>query len=81
MSPRQLWMWASVPLTRHGRCPNTEAGIADLVGQLRDVEPSLVVLEATGGFEVLLVSAMAEAGLPVVLINPPPGKGLRPSHR
>ena len=58
------------PTNKAWQVPHTEAGIADLVGQLRDVEPSLVVLEATGGFEVLLVSAMAEAGLPVVLINP-----------
>jgi transposase len=32
--------------------------------------PTLIVLEATGGYEALAASALAAAGLPVVVINP-----------
>ncbi len=39
----------------------------DRLGALR---PSLVVLEATGGYETALVAAGAAAGLPVVVANP-----------
>ena len=49
---------------------NDEAGIADVVERLRAVQPILVVLEATGGLEVPVTGALAEAGLPVVVVNP-----------
>ena len=47
-----------------------DAGRAAVVEQLRRVQPALVVLKATGGLEVLVVSALAAAGLSVVVINP-----------
>jgi transposase len=50
--------------------PNDEAGVQSLVSDLRSRNCSLVVLEATGGFEVPAVSALAAAGLPVVVANP-----------
>jgi transposase len=49
---------------------NDEPGIATLVERLRTVQPTLVVLEATGGLEVPVTGALAEAGLPVVVVNP-----------
>lgn len=50
--------------------PNDEAGIAELVQRLRPLAPSLVVCEATGGFERAGIAALAAAGLPVVVANP-----------
>jgi transposase len=50
--------------------PHTEAGIDQLIDRLRRVAPTLIVLEATGGLEVPLTSALATAGLPVVVVNP-----------
>jgi transposase len=50
--------------------PNNDAGIQSLVSDLRRRACGLVVLEATGGFEVPAVSALAAAGLPVVVANP-----------
>ena len=47
-----------------------EAGIAGLVVRLQTLAPAAVVLEATGGLEVPLVSALAAAALPVVVVNP-----------
>jgi transposase len=49
---------------------NDETGISALVERLLAVSPKLVVLEATGGLERLLVAALLAAGLPVVVVNP-----------
>jgi len=49
---------------------NDEAGIQSLLDDLRSRSCGLIVLEATGGFEVPAVSALAAAGLPVVVANP-----------
>ena len=47
-----------------------ERGMSELVSCLRTAEPTAVLLEATGGLEVPLVSALAAAALPVVVVNP-----------
>jgi transposase len=51
-------------------CVNDDAGIMALVHRLRALQPSLIVLEATGGYERAVVGALATAGLPVVVANP-----------
>ena len=50
--------------------PHDEAGMATVVEQLRQMQPTLVVLEATGGLEVVLSGALAAAGVRVVVVNP-----------
>lgn len=52
------------------RARNDDPGRADLVVKLKELAPELVVLEATGGFEMLLVAELAQAKLPVVVTNP-----------
>jgi transposase len=49
---------------------NDDDGISTLMGQLRSRNCGLIVLEATGGFEVPLVSSLIAAGIPVVVANP-----------
>lgn len=49
---------------------NEEAGIRGLAQRLRAERPTLIVLEATGGYELAVVAALAAAGLPVVVVNP-----------
>ena len=49
---------------------NDEAGIQTLLGQLRALAPTLVVLEATGGYEHAVAATLATAGMPVVIANP-----------
>ena len=44
--------------------------VAALIERLLPLEPTLVVLEATGGLEVRLAAALAAAGLPVAVVNP-----------
>jgi transposase len=45
-------------------------GLERLVAALRTRAPTLVVLEATGGFEVTVAAALAGAGLPLAVVNP-----------
>ena len=49
---------------------NADASLAALVAQLQAVAPTLIVLEATGGYQRAVVAALAAAGLPVVVANP-----------
>jgi transposase len=49
---------------------NDEAGIRELVTRLQGLAPTLIVLEATGGYEVAVAAALASAGLPVAVVNP-----------
>jgi transposase len=46
------------------------AGLATLVKRLKPLLPSLVAVEATGGFESTTAAALAGAGLPLAVINP-----------
>jgi transposase len=50
--------------------PNASDGIAQLVEHLTEIGPALVVMEATGGFEVPAAAALAAAEIPVVIANP-----------
>jgi transposase len=50
--------------------PRDEAGLDELVGRLRQLEPVLIALEASGGFEQVVAAALATAALPVVVVNP-----------
>jgi transposase len=45
-------------------------GIEELARRLNAVTPTLVVLEATGGFETVVAAGLAAAGLPVAVVNP-----------
>ena len=47
-----------------------ESEVEELVAQMVDLRPNLVLLEATGGLELSLVAALAAAALPVVVVNP-----------
>ena len=65
---------------------NDDPGIAGLVVRLQAVQPTLIVLEATGGYQRAVVAALAAAALPVVVVNPvrygtlpkPPGSWPKP---
>ena len=49
---------------------NNPEGIVATVDRRRALAPSLIVLEATGGYDTALVAALAAAALPVVVANP-----------
>ena len=47
-----------------------DAGIGQLVSQLKSLGPAMVLVEASGGLELPLVAALATEELPVVVVNP-----------
>lgn len=49
---------------------NDESGVRALAKRLGTQRPTLIVLEATGGYERLCVAALAAASLPIVVVNP-----------
>jgi len=52
------------------RLPHTAEGIAQVLQRVRQVQAERITVEATGGWETPLVAALADAGLPVVVVNP-----------
>lgn len=51
------------------RVGNEETGIGNLVKRMKELKPTLIVLEPTGGFEMLVTADLTHAGLPVVVVN------------
>jgi transposase len=45
-------------------------GLEELVGRLQALGPTLVAVEATGGFETIVAAAVAGAALPLAVVNP-----------
>jgi transposase len=52
------------------RVTSDDAGLAALLTRVRALSPTLIVLEATGGYEVRVAAVLASAGLPVAVVNP-----------
>src|SRR6185312_14551362 len=62
---------AVLPSKESWSCPNSEQGIIDLVGRLRELPaPKLVLMEATGGLERQALATIAAAGFPAIAVNP-----------
>ena len=61
---------ASLPDGESWSVTNDDPGFAELAPRLLALTPTLVVLEATGGFESPAVAALAKAGLPILVVNP-----------
>ena len=50
--------------------PHDEAGVRQLVSDLKALEPVTVLMEASGGLELPLVAALAAEAVPMVVLNP-----------
>ncbi len=61
---------AALPGEERWTVENDEQGIRTLMERLKRETVALIVLEATGGYELRAVSALANASLPVVVVNP-----------
>ena len=59
-----------LPVSASQQFANDSVGIAALVALLQDSGVERIVIEATGGYETAVVSALAVAKLPVVVVNP-----------
>ena len=68
------WSVGSEGRIQHTR--NEPRPIAQLVRRLASLDPVRIIVESTGGYERKLVLKLAEAGLPVVVVNPRRVRGL-----
>lgn len=65
--------WVDVAVRPAGdawRVDRDQDGVDGLVLRLRELAPRLVVMEASGGYEVPLVAALSAASVPVAVVNP-----------
>jgi len=62
--------WAPGDALRRASAANDRTGIAALIGQLPPSGAARVVVEATGGYERGLVTALIEAGYRTAVVNP-----------
>jgi transposase len=58
------------PTSERESVTNDKADIKALVKRLVKIQPTLIVLEATGGYERQVAQALVRAELPVVVVNP-----------
>ena len=61
---------ASTNPTARWQTTNDERGWAALIEYVGTLHPQVIVLEATGGYEVRVAGALAAAGWPVAIVNP-----------
>lgn len=59
-----------LPTGRRWRSACTPEALARLLGELHTLAPTLVVMEASGGYERASADLLASAGLPVAVVNP-----------
>ncbi|MEM9009466.1 MAG: IS110 family transposase [Cyanobacteria bacterium P01_F01_bin.86] len=80
MSPTKYWVGVDVskkeldihirPTGRSFSTANNQSGIEQLSHSLNQLSPQLIVLEATGGMEILAAVALSRRGLAVAVVNP-----------
>ena len=65
--------WFDVAVRPGSECwrgSQDEAGVDTLTHRLQKMRPSLVIMEASGGYERLIAAALAAAKLPIAVVNP-----------
>jgi transposase len=60
----------ALPSNEAQQFSNDDPGVKKLIIFVKKIDPRLIVLESTGGLEMLAVSSLIENHLPVVVINP-----------
>jgi len=61
---------ASLPDGERWTVTNDDQGLATLTPRLVALTPTLIVMEATGGFEMRAALTLAKVGLPIAVVNP-----------
>ena len=61
---------ATRPSEESWQVQHDDEGVAQVVERLQALAPTLVVVEATGGLETVVVGALAAVGVAVVVVNP-----------
>ena len=70
MLPKPSWTLRCAPPGSGGPFRTMPSGVVTLVERVQALQPTLIVLEATGGLERAATAALAMADLPVVVVNP-----------
>jgi transposase len=59
-----------LPSNEHLHCTTQAKDVQRLIRRLKKLNPALVVLESTGGYEVPLAAGLQGSGVPATVINP-----------
>lgn len=59
-----------LPKATHFTCQYNAEGITLLLSRLRKEHPTMIIMEATGGYEITVAAELGSAGLPVAVVNP-----------
>lgn len=59
-----------LPQAVHTTVKNDTPGVASLILRLKQENPTIIVMEASGGYEITLAAELGSAGLPVAIVNP-----------
>lgn len=59
-----------LPTNRRFKCNNSVPDIQLLATELLELKPTLIVMEATGGYQTQLAAILYDSGLPVAVVNP-----------
>lgn len=54
----------------HWAFSNDEHGLTELIAKMKRLSPCLIVMEATGGYEVTAAAELQSRGFPVAVVNP-----------
>jgi len=69
-----------LPQRQSFQLPHTEQGLKDLIGRLIPIRPTLIVVEATGGYERRLAAELLAVGLTLAVVNPARVRHLAKGH-
>lgn len=61
---------AIIPGTEKISYKNDDAGINALISKMQELNPATIILESTGGLETMAAGALAQAKIPVAVMNP-----------
>lgn len=59
-----------LPEDTHVRFTNDAQGIASLIARLQGEHTTVIVMEASGGYEIVLAAELGAVGLPLAIVNP-----------
>lgn len=69
-----------LPGGKPARVANTPVGVKGLISKIKKTNPDLVILEATGGYQNLLVEQLHNHSVPVKVVNPRQVRDFARSH-
>jgi transposase len=69
-----------LPQKKRFQIPYGDEGLKQISDQLRELQPTLIVIEATGGYERRVAAELLQAGLVLAVVNPARVRQLAKAH-